>query len=987
MTHSILSCVRRALAVAIVLAGVTATSPVWAVPLLVGPICPMQGSVRILNPTPNATLVLFKNKDPAGNGRARPGDASLTIVATSRLAVGDRVSVVEYVGSIAGARSNIVIVNCFPQNVVTQHNDNARSGAQLAETTLTPANVNETQFGLLYDRHVLGTLLAQPLYVHGVTTVRGLKNLIFVATADDVVYAFDANDMSPDTTINVPAPDGTGGLTTQPESTKWVWRTSLGSPHAGDICAETVPPLVGITSTPVIDVSAGVIYVVAREQRGDTGKGHDYLHALDIGTGASLRERRISATDSRTGLVFNDDCQRQRPGLLLQNGVVYLGYGTYTCDAPCHGGEPYRGWVLGFRAADFAPAGVFTNSSRASEGGLGVWASGNGLAGTSDGSIFYETGNEVPGDAPLTALGDSFVKLHGDGTTLSLASHYQPPFANAYKLGDTDLGAGGPMLLPNGKLIGGGKDGRFFVLSQSNLTLGATSFQAFYNTFHYGPAAYPYNAPPVYSTPCPPVSVFGVANVGQPCYIDVAQYRNGESFGPNIHGGPAMWRNSKIHAFIYKMSEKDYLKSFDYDIGAGVVSPTPAAVATVRPAHDGMPGGFSSLSANGVAHGIVWTVVQQTNDMFGFPHPALLYAHDGLTLGELWNNDAHRVTLAKFNSPTIADGKVILPSVGLFQVYGLFGPSRYQIPPLPMEKAIHVRWLDTGGPLGLLGRPKGPVERDPAGGLRQDFVTQIGGGGYGQISVPPSVHIDVPMCDSRTIAKPTLPVESSLLASHETGAHFVMGEIRRLFLQKGATKQFGYPITDEIPTPDGFGLMTRFERGTIFWYPGRTAEIGEPKTPPLNVIPGKSERQPNRVVPNTEQPASPPAGKDEYGIGPTGNEEQAPPPLAPEQPSDFPGKGDNGPTSPPSLTHQDQAPPGGASMEYDTDRPGGDLGPPTAVKADPQNCSILCQADERCVAWTYVRPGVQGSDAMCWLKNQLTPPTKNSCCVSAIEPR
>ena len=74
-------------------------------------------------------------------------------------------------------------------------------------------------------------------------------------------------------------------------------------------------------------------------------------------------------------------------------------------------------------------------------------------------------------------------------------------------------------------------------------------------------------------------------------------------------------------------------------------------------------------------------------------------------------------------------------------------------------------------------------------------------------------------------------------------------------------------------------------------------------------------------------------------------------------------------------------------MEYDTDRPGGDLGPPTAVKADPQNCRILCQANERCVAWTYVRPGIQADDAMCWLKNQLPPPTKNSCCVSAIEPR
>src|SRR5205085_2144789 len=177
-----------------------------------------------------------------------------------------------------------------------------------------------------------------------------------------------------------------------------------------------------------------------------------------------------------------------------------LGYGTYNCDQYCPGGEPYRGWIIGFRASDFAPAGAFTNSKRPDEGGMGVWASGNGLAGSEDGSIFYETGNDLPPAGPLAMLGDSFVKLHGDGSSLTLTSHYQPPFASNYKSGDTDLGAGGPMLLPRGKLIGGGKDGRFFVLSQSDLAASPVSFQAFYNTFHFGPGPYPYNSPTVYPT-------------------------------------------------------------------------------------------------------------------------------------------------------------------------------------------------------------------------------------------------------------------------------------------------------------------------------------------------------------------------------------------------------------------------------------------------------------------------------------------------------
>ena len=451
-------------------------------PVLLGPICPDQTDVKVSGTTLNATLVLLKNGSIVGYGGAAPGDAVLDVAPPNAFAVGDKVSVVEYIGTIVAHSSNIVTVNCAAQNVVTQHNDNARQGAQLHETKLTPSTVSGPNFGLLYDRHVLGTLLAQPLYVHGVNIKNEIRNVIFAATAADIVYAFDADDVSADTTTSVNGYDNNGNLVPLPESTKWLWRASLGTPHVGDICGETVPPIVGITSAPVIDVSAGVMYVVARDQHDEHGMGHDYLHALDIETGHDLRNRQVKATDPVHGFVFNDACQRQRPALLLQNGVVYLGYGTYTCDAACSSTEPYRGWILGFRATDFAPAGAFTNSQSYGEGGMGVWASGNGLAGSDDGSIFYQTGNDI--NSSLAVLGDSFVKLHGDGKTLSMTSHYQPPAADDYRAGDTDLGAGGPMLLPNGKLIGGGKDGMFFTLSQSDLSSKPASFQAFFNTFH-----------------------------------------------------------------------------------------------------------------------------------------------------------------------------------------------------------------------------------------------------------------------------------------------------------------------------------------------------------------------------------------------------------------------------------------------------------------------------------------------------------------------
>jgi len=174
---------------------------------------------------------------------------------------------------------------------------------------------------------------------------------------------------------------------------------------------------------------------------------------LNIETGADSKNVKVGGTDPVHGIVFDPSVQRQRAALLLQNGIVYLGYGTYSCDQ-----GNYHGWVMGYHASDLTPAGVFTTAQGTNELGSGIWASGNGLAGTDDGSIFFQTGNDLPANSPLAMLGDSFVKLHGDGSSLTLSAHYQPAAAQNYKAGDTDLGAGGPMLLPGGNLIGGGKD-------------------------------------------------------------------------------------------------------------------------------------------------------------------------------------------------------------------------------------------------------------------------------------------------------------------------------------------------------------------------------------------------------------------------------------------------------------------------------------------------------------------------------------------------
>jgi len=287
-------------------------------PVLLEPICPAQAAVSVRNTTIDATLVLLKNGVVVGNGGAAPGDVPLSIAPPASFATGDTVAVVEYIGSIVSPTSNVVTVNCAVQNVVTQHNNNARQGEQRAETVLTPANVSGPNFGLLYERHVVGALLAQPLYVHGVKVKGLLRNVIYVATAENVVYAFDADDYSADTTVMVSA---TGPGSPPPaapvavaESSKWLWRRSLGQGFVGGICDETDPQIVGITSTPVIDVGASTLYVVSRhpDPKAPT-TWHDYLEALDIRTGKVLRSVQVGGTDPINQFTFNDVCYLKIP--------------------------------------------------------------------------------------------------------------------------------------------------------------------------------------------------------------------------------------------------------------------------------------------------------------------------------------------------------------------------------------------------------------------------------------------------------------------------------------------------------------------------------------------------------------------------------------------------------------------------------------------------------------------------------------------------
>ena len=217
---------------------------------------------------------------------------------------------------------------------MTQHNDGARSGATLAETALKPPLVAGGAFGRLFERDVDGGIVAQPLVVHGVPTARhGRRDLLLVATETNWVYAFDLDDASPD-----PA--------TPPVAKRQLQPSGRVVPA---ICGETPSQRVGITSTPVVDAATRTLYAVAR----NAADHQYYLHALDLT--ADLADRRppvrIAPVDpQRRDVRFSADCQRNRPALLLLNGVIYVAFGSLACDRDCPDGGLYRGWIAGYRA-------------------------------------------------------------------------------------------------------------------------------------------------------------------------------------------------------------------------------------------------------------------------------------------------------------------------------------------------------------------------------------------------------------------------------------------------------------------------------------------------------------------------------------------------------------------------------------------------------------------------------------------------------------
>jgi outer membrane protein assembly factor BamB len=324
-------------------------------------------------------------------------------------------------------------------DVLTQHNDNTRTGVNLRETLLTPANVNPAQFGMLFKRVVDDQLYTQPLVVTGVAVGGGTRDLVYVTTVNNSVYAFDANDA---------------------EASEPVWHVNFGTPanlHSTDFGCLDMNGQMGIVGTPVIDKARGVLYVVALTRTGAlSGPQSEFtqrLHALDLATGADLPQSPVvvSAQD------FNALMQNQRPALMLANGMVYVGYSSH-CDK-----EPYHGFLMAYDAKTLAQVSVLNTSPTGSE--ASIWQSGQGPAADEEGNVYVVTGNGSWDG--VRNFSESFLKLT---PRLKLLDWFTPTDHFTLDKQDADLDSSGATLIPGTHLvIGGGKKGVLYTLDTRNL--------------------------------------------------------------------------------------------------------------------------------------------------------------------------------------------------------------------------------------------------------------------------------------------------------------------------------------------------------------------------------------------------------------------------------------------------------------------------------------------------------------------------------------
>lgn len=498
-------------------------------------------------------------------------------------------------------------------HVLTSRNDLNRTGANAREKVLKKSNVASPAFGKLFSRPVDGQVYAQPLYVGGVNG----RNVVYVATEHNSVYAFDADDTRP--------------------NARPIWSRNFGPPvPSSDTQCGLLGPEVGITSTPVIDLQAKTIWFTSRNK--ENGKFFHKLHALDIATGQPRPNSPVVITaeapghgDASVGGVIKLDPLRtmQRPGLLKVGDRIFLGFASL-CDI-----GPYHGWVLGYDATTLAQTHVHITTPNGGEGG--IWNGGVGLAADANGDIYYTSADvyDTSGQAQFNGagnLGNSIVRLRDEGSTFSVVTKFTPFDTRIYSPQDRSLGNGGGILIPGTNLfVAGDKRGVSFLVDRDDM--------------------------------------------GGQVDQDAQVVQKWQSTARGMWGGGAYYKKG-AGGLYYLWGIGDRLRAYKFN---GQKFELPALVNTNT--LTGYPGGALSVSSDGEAAGtaILWAVRgKRTSAGLAASTGAgtlLAFDADDVTR-QLYSSDASPADVlgdaTKFAPPTVAGGKVFVgTSSNQLVVYGL----------------------------------------------------------------------------------------------------------------------------------------------------------------------------------------------------------------------------------------------------------------------------------------------------------------------------
>ena len=538
-------------------------------------------------------------------------------------------------------------------DVLTYHNDNARSGLNPDETVLTPADVNASTFGKVGFDAVDGKVDAEPLLKTGVAIPgQGTHDVLYVATENDSLYAFDA---------------ATGAQ---------LWKVSMlgpGEVPSDPVNGSQVTPTIGITDTPVIDPATGTMYLVAMSKlvSGGTTTYIQRIHAINTATGAdvvppksidqSITFPGAGPGGNGTNVIFDPRQYEERDALLLSNGVVYTGWASHSDVAP------YTGWLIGFNAGNLSVASVLNvdpngspKSSFLDDGsGSSFWNSGGGPAADAAGNLYNLSANG-PFDQTLNAagfpangdFGDSYLKFTPTAGGLTVSDYFTVDNQQSDANGDADIGSSGATLVnvvdgsgaPHQLLIGSGKDGNIYVVDTADMGKFSPTANNIYQEIPGG--------------------------------VGGGEFSSPASFDGRVYFG-GVGATLRAYSFVN-----------------GKLQATPSSQSSNTFAY---PGTTPSLSSNGNADGIAWAIDNNNGS-------AVLYAYDATNLSDMLYNSNQAANGRdapgadnKFITPMIADGRVYVPTTNGVAVYGLLSPSGPSATPVSLAAAFNRAGIEADG--------------------------------------------------------------------------------------------------------------------------------------------------------------------------------------------------------------------------------------------------------------------------------------------------